>query len=152
MSEKQAYELVGVRDDGRLTGIEILGKQAEPDAWALAQEYANLWKSVVDLFLAPDVIISPSDWTIEGRHLVGTVEPHTTSRNKTGSVRDAIVQYLQDKDDASISEILKAVTEKLGNVPPSSVRSSLNLNVGTPGMLFERTAKGKYRLGRKPQQ
>jgi hypothetical protein len=139
MTEKRPYELVGVREDGTLIGIEVLGKQTEPDAWTLAQDYANLSRSMIQLLLV----------TQDGRQLVGTVEPHTSARNKSGSVRDAIIQFLQDKGEASVSEILEAVTAKLGKVPPSSVRSSLNLNVGTAGLLFERTAKGRYRLGKK---
>ena len=152
MTEKYPYELVGVREDGKFAGIEILGNQTEPDAWALAQDYANLWRSPVRIFLAPTILASSSAWTEEGRQLIGTVEPHTSTRNKTGSVRDAIVQYLKDKEEASVADILKAVTDKLGKVPPSSVRSSLNLNVGTPGTLFERTSKGKYRLWKGPER
>lgn len=148
MIEKQAYELVGLREDGSVSGIEVLGKQTEPDAWVLAQDYANLWRSLVQLYLAPDVITSSVDWTTDDRQLVGTAEPHTSQKKKSGSVRDAIIEYLSDREDASVSEIHAAVTKKLGSVAPSSVRSSLNLNVGTPGTIFERTGHGKYRLSK----
>lgn len=61
-----------------------------------------------------------------------------------GAIRDGIVTYLSALDrDASIAEIKEAVVLKLGEVPPSSVRSYLNLNAAT---LFERTSKGRYRL------
>jgi hypothetical protein len=63
-----------------------------------------------------------------------------------GTVQNAIVEYLSVRDAASVSEIIKGVTEQLGTVSASSVRSSLNLNVGTPGTIFERTGHGKYRL------
>lgn len=70
----------------------------------------------------------------------------TKERHAPGKVRDAIVGYLHHRSDgASVSEIHQAVEAELGNVPASSVRSYLNLNTG-PGKLFERTARGKYRL------
>ena len=62
-------------------------------------------------------------------------------------IRDAIVAYLSGRDAAKVGEIVEAVSAQLGQVvPPSSVRSSLNLNVGTDGMLFERVQYGRYRL------
>jgi site-specific DNA-methyltransferase (adenine-specific) len=54
----------------------------------------------------------------------------------------------QGSRDASLAEIREAVSEKLGEVPPSSVRSYLNLNVPE---LFERTGRGRYRLKKKVQ-
>lgn len=60
-----------------------------------------------------------------------------------GAVRDSIVGYLKLVDVASVAEISGAVTDKLGDVSPSSVRSYLNLNVPD---LFERVERGKYRL------
>lgn len=61
-----------------------------------------------------------------------------------GLVRDGIVEFLSDINrDASLAEIGDAVALRLGKVPTSSVRSYLNLNTDT---LFERTAKGRYRL------
>ena len=64
-----------------------------------------------------------------------------------GSIRDAIMRYLSEKDDdASLQDIRKAVTAQLGDVSPSSVRSYLNLNV--PG-IFVRTGRGRYRLKQK---
>ncbi|HEY5411766.1 MAG TPA: DNA methyltransferase, partial [Caulobacteraceae bacterium] len=46
--------------------------------------------------------------------------------------------------EASVNEITDAVSRQLGSVSPSSVRSYLNLNVGE---VFERTGRGRYRLG-----
>jgi hypothetical protein len=63
-------------------------------------------------------------------------------RRRPGEVRDAIRDYLRTvKREASVGEIQAAVTERLGNVPASSVRSSLRLSD-----LFSQTARGRYRL------
>ncbi|MDN5923417.1 MAG: site-specific DNA-methyltransferase [Xanthomonadales bacterium] len=61
-----------------------------------------------------------------------------------GLVRDAIVEYLATTQaDASTGEIVNGVSNRLGEVSPSSVRSYLRLN--TPET-FQRTARGRYRL------
>jgi DNA modification methylase len=61
-----------------------------------------------------------------------------------GNVRDSILDYLATlRGEASVAEIYDVVCRRIGDVPPSSVRSYLNLN--TPS-LFERTAHGRYRL------
>lgn len=61
-----------------------------------------------------------------------------------GVVRDSIVEYLGALGgDASLAEIVAAVSLRVGGVPESSVRSYLNLN--TPKM-FERAGRGRYRL------
>ncbi|MGA3398641.1 MAG: DNA methyltransferase [Acetobacteraceae bacterium] len=61
-----------------------------------------------------------------------------------GSIRDSIVSYLTMLGgDASLGEISAAVTARVGDIPPSSVRSYLNLNVPN---VFERTSRGRYRL------
>jgi DNA modification methylase len=64
-------------------------------------------------------------------------------RAAPGIVRDSIVAYLSAAESASLAEITQAVASRLGDVPPSSVRSYLNLN--TPD-LFQRTSRGHYRL------
>jgi hypothetical protein len=56
-----------------------------------------------------------------------------------GTVRDAIVKYLAVKDVATVSEIIDGVSKQIGTVSSSSVRSYLNLNVGT---VFDRTGHG----------
>jgi hypothetical protein len=38
---------------------------------------------------------------------VGTVEPCTTLRKKSGAVRDATIEYLSNKDEASVSQIMR---------------------------------------------
>ncbi len=67
---------------------------------------------------------------------------HTKCR--PGEVRDAIVRALRTSPRAlSAKQLGQAVSERLGDVPASSVRSYLRLN--TPGM-FVREVRGVYRL------
>jgi DNA modification methylase len=63
-----------------------------------------------------------------------------------GTVRDAILAYLSEAEEASVAEIRAVVVKRLGNVPASSIRSYLNLNVPRQ---FERTGRGRYRLKKK---
>lgn len=61
-----------------------------------------------------------------------------------GVVRDHIFDHLSTAvGPASIADIRKAISARIGPVPASSVRSYLNLN--TP-KVFERTGRGMYRL------
>lgn len=61
-----------------------------------------------------------------------------------GRIRDAILSYMEAVGgEASLKQISEAVIVQLGTVRPSSVRSYLNLNAGH---VFERTARGRYRL------
>ena len=63
---------------------------------------------------------------------------------RKSSIRDAILSYLQQHPDgATVADIRAAVSARLGNIPASSVRSSLNLNVST---VFDRLTTGRYRL------
>jgi len=67
-----------------------------------------------------------------------------------GSVRDAIIKFLsQAGKEARVREIRAGISKELGDVPASSVRSYLNLNVAT---VFERTAHGTYRLKKKEKK
>ncbi len=65
-----------------------------------------------------------------------------------GTIRDAIISYLSqaEETEASVRDISAAVSNKLGKVSASSVRSYLNLNVPE---IFERTDRGRYRLKKK---
>jgi hypothetical protein len=64
-----------------------------------------------------------------------------------GEVRDAILRYFETHNEAvSVREIRGAVSDQLGEVSPSSVRSYLNLNVPN---LFVRIGRGCYRLTKK---
>ncbi|MEX2440402.1 MAG: hypothetical protein WD739_11090 [Actinomycetota bacterium] len=66
------------------------------------------------------------------------------NRRRPGEVRDAIIAFLRERrGEATVAEIRQAVVEAVGDVPPSSVRSYLNLN--TPAT-FVRTGRGRYRL------
>lgn len=59
-------------------------------------------------------------------------------------MRDAIVQYLATRQEAStVKEISEAVSENLGRVGASSIRSYLRLNSRT---LFVRSERGRYSL------
>ena len=61
-----------------------------------------------------------------------------------GAIRDVVMGYLAVLGTAAtVAEIHAAVAGRLGAVPPSSVRSYLNLN--TPEV-FERVGRGRYRL------
>ena len=65
-------------------------------------------------------------------------------RRRPGVVRDAIVQVLEGRSTgASVQEITSEVTQLIGDVPPSSVRSYLRLN--TPE-LFARMDRAQYAL------
>jgi DNA modification methylase len=66
-----------------------------------------------------------------------------------GSIRDAIIEFISVADrDVSLGEIREGLAAKLGDVPSSSVRSYLNLNVPKT---FERVGRGRYRLKKKQQ-
>ncbi len=65
-------------------------------------------------------------------------------RRRPGEVRDAIVQVLNERAGAaSVKEIADGVTGLIGAVPPSSVRSYLQLNTPT---LFARMDRAQYML------
>jgi DNA modification methylase len=65
-------------------------------------------------------------------------------RRRPGEVRDAIVQVLSERAGAaSVREIADGVTGLIGDVPPSSVRSYLQLNTPT---LFARMDRAQYVL------
>ena len=61
-----------------------------------------------------------------------------------GLIRDAVTSYLASlAGEATLAEITAAVSARLGEVSPSSVRSYLNLNVPET---FLRAGRGRYRL------
>lgn len=65
-------------------------------------------------------------------------------KHKPGQVRDAIVSVLSTQSSgASLAEIEAGVSQRLGETPPSSIRSYLRLN--TPA-LFVRSDRGCYQL------
>jgi hypothetical protein len=68
--------------------------------------------------------------------------------NMPGTVRDAILDVLTSSEEGmNARQIQERIEDALDKpVPPSSVRSYLQLN--TPG-LFERVGRGLYRVARK---
>lgn len=72
-----------------------------------------------------------------------------SNRRRPGEVRDAILTALREAGrPMRVDEIRAEVADRLrGDVPPSSVRSYLNINCG-PGRLFERVGRGQYKLSR----
>lgn len=65
-------------------------------------------------------------------------------RRRPGEVRDAIVQVLGERAGAaSVKEIAQGVMSLIGDVPPSSVRSYLQINTPT---LFARMDRAQYKL------
>lgn len=70
------------------------------------------------------------------------------AKRKPGEVRDAIVAVLSSAPDGvPLPEIERRVTQRIGEAPPSSIRSYLRLN--TPE-LFSRSARGRYALRENP--
>src|SRR5437899_237603 len=64
--------------------------------------------------------------------------------HQPGAIRDSIVDYLRTIGSAAtLEEISQGVTNMIGQTSPSSIRSSLNLHVGTT---IERIGRGRYRL------
>lgn len=65
-------------------------------------------------------------------------------RRRPGEVRDAIIQVLEERPGGgSVSEIATGVSELIGDVPSSSIRSYLQLNTPT---LFARMDRAQYVL------
>lgn len=61
-----------------------------------------------------------------------------------GAIRDCIEDYLRTVgDSATLAQISQGVFNKIGDTPTSSIRSSLNLHVGTT---IERVGRGRYRF------
>ena len=69
---------------------------------------------------------------------------YSDAKRKPGSVRDAIVEVLAFRSSgASVAEIAREVSVRIGDTPASSVRSYLRLN--TP-RLFTKIDRGHYRV------
>lgn len=62
MTEKAAYEAVGIRRDGSTFAVEILGYQTVEEAADLARHYAGLWESAVDLYRVPFLNTRSTAW------------------------------------------------------------------------------------------
>lgn len=70
------------------------------------------------------------------------------AKRRPGQVRDAIIAVLSSAPDGvQLPEIERRVAQRIGEAPPSSIRSYLRLN--TPE-LFSRSARGRYALRENP--
>ena len=68
-------------------------------------------------------------------------------RRRGGSIRQAIIGVLANSDDLHVQDIYAGVEKVLGEpVAASSVRSCLAEHVSGDDPLFERIARGRYRL------
>ena len=77
------------------------------------------------------------------------VEVKYGAKRKHGAVRDAIVETLTYRTNgASVAEIAREVSARIGNTPASSIRSYLRLN--SPGV-FTKIERGQYRLREETQ-
>jgi hypothetical protein len=74
MTEKHPYEAYGIRPGGSFAA-EILGRQTEADAIALARHYAELWRSVVNLYRVPFINTGNAPWAADELHFVCRVPP-----------------------------------------------------------------------------
>jgi hypothetical protein len=70
VSDKAAYEVEGIRPDGETFTVEILGYQTRDQASALAQHYADRWKSAVRLYRVPFLNTSSTPWAKDEVELV----------------------------------------------------------------------------------
>lgn len=90
----------------------------------------------VNRLLWDDVWTSSLDLSITGAQVL--------TKRRPGEVRDAITRVLTTAPEGvSLTDIRRAVTEIIGPVPPSSIRSYLQLN--TP-RVFIRTGRATYAL------
>jgi site-specific DNA-methyltransferase (adenine-specific) len=64
--------------------------------------------------------------------------------HQPGAIRDSIIDYLRTiGGTATLAQISQGVVNQIGNTSASSIRSSLNLHVGST---IERVGRGRYRL------
>ena len=90
----------------------------------------------------------PAEFDVQTSFALPVESESDSMARAPGTIRDAILAYLSEAAgrEASVQDIQAAVAKKLGNVPASSIRSYLNLNVPDQ---FERTGRGRYRLKKK---
>jgi hypothetical protein len=73
----QAYEIEGLRDDGTVYTVEILGElQSDDEAVTLAQRYADLWHSAVKLFRVPFINTTSTPWAADEMQFICRLKPH----------------------------------------------------------------------------
>ena len=70
----QAYEAVGLRDNGDVYAIQVLGQQTQSFAADLAQELADKWQVTVNLYRVP-FVSHEKQWRVEQMELVQQLLP-----------------------------------------------------------------------------
>jgi hypothetical protein len=76
------------------------------------------------------------------------VDSTARKRRPAGETQQITMKYLAKVTEATVAEISAEVRRRSGGlVPSSSIRGHLNAN--TPG-LYERVARGRYRLAKQP--
>jgi hypothetical protein len=75
MTEKQPYEIEGLRADGTVYTGEVLGEQTEEEARKLAEHYSTLWQHRVSLFRVPSVYEGSRGWLDTEKHFICAVAP-----------------------------------------------------------------------------
>lgn len=74
-----AYELWGLRPNGEVYTVEVLGERSETEAAELAQHYADLWQATVNLNLVPRFRIASAMWRDDEMVLVKQFVPTRTA-------------------------------------------------------------------------
>ena len=75
-----AYEALGLRDNGDVFAVEVLGQQTQSFAADLAQQWADRWGAPVNLYRVPFVSVG-KQWRAEQMELVQQFLPtHYVSR------------------------------------------------------------------------
>jgi hypothetical protein len=72
-----AYEVVGLRDNGDVYAVEVLGLQTQSFAADLAQQWADRWKATVNLYRVP-FVSRGKQWRPEQMELVQQFLPTRT--------------------------------------------------------------------------
>ena len=71
MSDKRFYELEGIRPNGEVYTVEVLGEIELGEATALARHYAGLWRSSrVRLYRVPYLNTSSVGWAADEMEFV----------------------------------------------------------------------------------
>lgn len=115
---------------------EKLGVETRTAAAAMAMQRVR--------HLNPDSMLRRRHRRLDVYTAVSMSSGATVRRRRPGEVRDAIVNVLEGRAaGASVQKIGAEVSRLIGDVPPSSIRSYLQLN--TPE-LFVRMDRGQYQL------
>jgi hypothetical protein len=78
-----AFEAVGLRDNGDVYAVEVLGQQTQSFAADLAQQWADRWGTPVNLYRVPFVSVG-NQWRSEQMELVQQFLP-TRYLNRQGA-------------------------------------------------------------------